>query len=152
VSDYGLRVLDRGECDAALAKQRVGRVGLPVLDHPLVLPVVYALMDGDVVFRTAPGEKLIAAALRRSVAFEIDEYDVEARTGWSVNVIGSIEEITDRHELERARALDLPCWAGELRDRYVRIRVGAVTGRAIEPIGEPVDRTIDEHIEKRSAS
>jgi hypothetical protein len=41
-----------------------------------VLPVVYALLDRDVVFRTAPGEKLIAAALNRTVAFEVDEYDV----------------------------------------------------------------------------
>jgi nitroimidazol reductase NimA-like FMN-containing flavoprotein (pyridoxamine 5'-phosphate oxidase superfamily) len=136
VTDFGLRVLDRAECDAALASQRVGRVALPVLDHPLVLPVVYALMDGDVVFRTAPGEKLIAAALQRSVAFEIDEYDVESRSGWSVNVVGHIEEILDRHELERARALDLPCWAGALRDRYVRIRTRAVTGRAIDHVDE----------------
>jgi nitroimidazol reductase NimA-like FMN-containing flavoprotein (pyridoxamine 5'-phosphate oxidase superfamily) len=136
VSDYGLRVLEPAECVAALASQRVGRVGLPVLDHPLVLPVVYALMDGDVVFRTAPGEKLIAAALERSVAFEIDEYDVESRSGWSVNVVGTIEEIIDRNELDRARALDLPCWAGELRDRYVRIRPRVVTGRAIDPIEE----------------
>jgi nitroimidazol reductase NimA-like FMN-containing flavoprotein (pyridoxamine 5'-phosphate oxidase superfamily) len=132
MSDYGLRVLDPAECTAALESQRVGRVGLPVLDHPLVLPVVYALLDGDVVFRTAPGEKLIAAALQRSVAFEIDDYDVESRTGWSVNVIGTIEEIVDHRELERVHALDLPCWAGELRDRYVRIRVRTVTGRAIE--------------------
>lgn len=140
MTDFGLRVLDEGECDAALKTQRVGRVALPVLDHPLVLPVVFAVLDGDVVFRTAPGEKLIAAALQRSVAFEVDEYDVESRTGWSVNVIGTIEEILDRAELERARALDLPCWAGELRDRYVRIRARAMTGRAIE------------HSEERSAS
>jgi uncharacterized protein len=136
MSDYGLRVLDAAECVAALESQRVGRVGLPVLDHPLVLPVVYAVFDGDVVFRTAPGEKLIAAALQRSVAFEIDEYDVESRTGWSVNVIGTIEEIVDHGELERVRALDLPCWAGELRDHYVRIRTGTVTGRAIENVDE----------------
>jgi nitroimidazol reductase NimA-like FMN-containing flavoprotein (pyridoxamine 5'-phosphate oxidase superfamily) len=97
-----------------------------------VLPVVYALVDGDVVFRTAPGEKLIAAALQRSVAFEVDDYDVEARTGWSVNVVGTIEEILDRNELDRVRALALPCWAGELRDRYVRIRARHITGRAIE--------------------
>jgi nitroimidazol reductase NimA-like FMN-containing flavoprotein (pyridoxamine 5'-phosphate oxidase superfamily) len=112
----------------------VGRVGLPVLDQPLVLPVVYALMDGDIVFRTAPGEKLIAAALQRSVAFEVDDYDVDSRTGWSVNVTGTIEEIIGRHDLERARALDLPSWAGAARDRYVRIRTQAVTGRAIDHV------------------
>jgi nitroimidazol reductase NimA-like FMN-containing flavoprotein (pyridoxamine 5'-phosphate oxidase superfamily) len=135
MSDYGLRVLDSAECESALGSQQVGRVGLQVLDHPLVLPVVYALVDGDVVFRTAPGEKLIAAALQRSVAFEVDDYDVESKTGWSVNVVGTIEEIRDSSELDRVRALDLPCWAGELRDRYVRIRPQRITGRAIAAAG-----------------
>ena len=78
MSDYGLKVLDREECKALLRTQRVGRVGLCTYG-PLVLPVVYALLDDDVVFRTAPGEKLIAAALNRTVAFEIDEYDVSGR-------------------------------------------------------------------------
>jgi nitroimidazol reductase NimA-like FMN-containing flavoprotein (pyridoxamine 5'-phosphate oxidase superfamily) len=132
MTDYGLRVLDRTECESALATQRVGRVGLPVLDHPLVLPVVFTIIDGDVVFRTAPGEKLIAAALQRVVAFEVDDYDVESRTGWSVNVIGTIEEIVDPALLARVRDLDLPCWAGEERDRCVRIRPRTVTGRAID--------------------
>jgi nitroimidazol reductase NimA-like FMN-containing flavoprotein (pyridoxamine 5'-phosphate oxidase superfamily) len=132
MTDYGLRVLDRTECESALATQRVGRVGLQVLDHPLVLPVVFTVLDGDIVFRTAPGEKLIAAALQRVVAFEVDDYDVEARTGWSVNVVGTIEEIVEPALLQPFRDLDLPCWAGEARDRYVRIRPRAVTGRAIE--------------------
>jgi hypothetical protein len=97
------------------------------------------MLDGDVVFRTAPGEKLIAAALNRTVAFEVDEYDVAERTGWSVNLVGTIEEIVDRRDLERVRALDLPSWAGELRDRYVRVRSRVVTGRAIDRHGLSTD-------------
>jgi uncharacterized protein len=130
MSSYGLKVLDRAECDGALKLQRVGRVAL-CLDHPVVLPVVYGLLDGDVVFRTAPGAKLIAAALHRPVAFEIDEYDADAGTGWSVNVVGTAEEIVRPADLERAEALGLPAWAGDVRDRYVRIRTAEVTGRAL---------------------
>src|SRR5690348_15365368 len=121
MSNYGLEVLDRDECVVRLAGQRVGRVAL-CDDDPIVLPVVFGLLDGDVVFRTGPGEKLIAAALERTVAFEVDEYDVDAGTGWSVDVVGPAEEIVHPRKLERARALDLPAWAGEVRDRYVRIR------------------------------
>jgi nitroimidazol reductase NimA-like FMN-containing flavoprotein (pyridoxamine 5'-phosphate oxidase superfamily) len=125
-----LQVLDRAACDEALRSQRVGRVAV-CADHPIVLPVVYALLDGDVVFRTAPGEKLIAAALHRTVAFEIDDYDADAHTGWSVDVVGPAEEIINPAELERARALGLPTWAGEVRDRFVRIRTVEVSGRAL---------------------
>src|SRR5690348_6704396 len=103
MSSYGLNILDRAACDHALRTQRVGRVAL-CADHPVVLPVVYGLLDGDFVFRTAPGEKLIAAALHRTVAFEIDDYDADAHTGWSVDVVGPAEEILNPDDLERARA------------------------------------------------
>ena len=98
-----------------------------------VLPVVYALLDDDVVFRTAPGEKLIAAALNRTVAFEIDAYDVSGRAGWSVIVVGTAEEVVTADELTRVRALGLQPWAGELRDRFVRIRTEEVSGRRVDP-------------------
>jgi nitroimidazol reductase NimA-like FMN-containing flavoprotein (pyridoxamine 5'-phosphate oxidase superfamily) len=130
MSSYGLEVLDRSTCDELLATQRIGRVAL-CFDHPVVLPVVFGLLDGDVVFRTAPGEKLIAAALHRTVAFEVDDYDSDARSGWSVDVVGTAEEIVHPDELTRARALDLPAWAGEVRDRFVRIRGTDVTGRRL---------------------
>jgi hypothetical protein len=132
VSSYGLTILEREECDALLRTQRIGRVGLCTYG-PLVLPVVFALLDDDVVFRTAPGEKLIAAVLNRTVAFEIDQYDLSARTGWSVIVVGTAEEISGPAELQRVRALDLEPWAGDLRDRYVRIRAEEVTGRRVDP-------------------
>jgi nitroimidazol reductase NimA-like FMN-containing flavoprotein (pyridoxamine 5'-phosphate oxidase superfamily) len=130
MSSYGLEVLDRNTCDELLATQRVGRVAL-CMDHPVVLPVVFGLLNGHVVFRTAPGEKLIAAALHRTVAFEVDAYDTDAHTGWSVDVVGAAEEIVHPDELTQARALDLPAWAGEVRDRFVRIRTTHVTGRRL---------------------
>ena len=130
MSSYGLDVLSADECRELLQTKRVGRVAV-YSDRPAILPVVYALLDGDVVFRTAPGEKLIAAALQRTVAFEIDEYSETARTGWSVDVVGTAEEIVHPDDLERAEALGLEPWAGEVRDRYVRIRVEELSGRRI---------------------
>ena len=110
--------------------QRVGRVAT-CGDRPSVLPVLYALLNGDIVFRTAPGEKLIAAALHRMVAFEVDDYDLDEATGWSVAVVGTAEEILHPQELAQACALPLPPWASEVRDRYVRIRAEEVTGRRL---------------------
>jgi uncharacterized protein len=132
MSSYGLEVLSPGECERLLRTQTVGRVGVAGA-RPGVFPVLFALLDGDVVFRTAPGEKLIAAALNRELVFEVDDFDVESRSGWSVNVVGSAEEIEEPDQLARATALGLDPWAGEVRDRYVRIRATEVTGRRIKP-------------------
>jgi nitroimidazol reductase NimA-like FMN-containing flavoprotein (pyridoxamine 5'-phosphate oxidase superfamily) len=140
MSSYGLEVLDRQECEALLRSQRVGRVGLST---PLVLPVQFALFEGDVVFRTAPGEKLIAAVLGRRVAFEVDDFDVAAGTGWSVIVTGAAEEIVDKEQLERVRELELHPWAGELRDRFVRIRTEELSGRRISPALDDATRFRD---------
>ena len=132
MSSYGLEIMARGQCDVLLQTQRVGRVG--VCSGRLgVFPVLSSLLDGDVVFRTAPGEKLIAAALQREVVFEIASFDTAACTGWSVNVLGIAEEIADAAELARAEALGLQPWAGEVRDRYVRIRALELSGRRILP-------------------
>ena len=125
VSNYGLEVLSEDECGALLRTQRVGRIAVCGA-QPEIVPVLYALLDGDVVFRTAPGEKLLAAALARTVVF-----DVDARQGWSVDVVGEAEEIRDPDERARAEALGLEPWAGEARDRYVRVRARHVTGRRI---------------------
>ena len=113
MSSYGLEILGREECEALLRSQPVGRVGVCGA-QPGVFPVLYTLLDGDVVFRTAPGEKLIAAALNRDVVFEIDAYDVATRSGWSVNVVGPVEEIEEPAERARAEALGLEPWAGEV--------------------------------------
>jgi hypothetical protein len=140
VSSYGLEVIGREECDGLLGSQRVGRVGVCGA-RPGVFPVLYRLLDGDVVFRTAPGEKLIAAALERDVIFEIDSFSIAECTGWSVNVLGAAAEIVDPAELGTAQTLDLPPWAGDARDRYVRIRAREVSGRRIVSTASGANRT-----------
>ena len=57
------------------------------------------MFDGDVVFRTAPGEKLIAAVMGRTVVLRSTTSTCSAMTGWSVVVIGHAEEVVDRKEL-----------------------------------------------------
>jgi uncharacterized protein len=130
MSSYGLEVLKSDECERLLATQAVGRIGVCGA-RAGVFPVLFGILDGDVVFRTAPGEKLIAAALNRELVFEADSFDTSTRSGWSVNVVGPAEEIDDPHERSRAEALGLEPWAGEVRDRYVRIRADNVSGRRI---------------------
>jgi nitroimidazol reductase NimA-like FMN-containing flavoprotein (pyridoxamine 5'-phosphate oxidase superfamily) len=131
MSSFGLEMLGIDECRELLAAHSFGRLAVWSGEHPAVFPVLYALLDGDPVVRTAPGEKLIAAALGQQVVLEIDAAEPARHTGWSVNVVGPAEEIVHPQELARAQALRLEPWAGDARDRFVRVRSRLVTGRRI---------------------
>ena len=52
----------------------------------MVVPVNYAVLDGDIVIRTGSGTKLDAALTGAVVAFEIDSVDPIYHEGWSVMV------------------------------------------------------------------
>jgi hypothetical protein len=93
--------------------------------------VNYALLDADVVFRTAEGSKLNAALERAVVAFEIDGTDEALQTGWSVLVVGHATTIWKLSEIERAKTLDLRPWAPGPRDQFVRVTTGTISGRRI---------------------
>lgn len=139
MTSFGLVILSADECESLLASQFVGRVAVWSGDHPAVLPVLYGMLDGDVVFRTGPGEKLIAAALGQEVVFEIDAVESVTRTGWSVNVIARAERIVSRRDLEQAEQLGLEQWAGDYRDEFVRLRTQQLSGRRIRLESDPAD-------------
>lgn len=129
--DDGLELLSEAECRALLAAGTIGRVGMTVSALPVILPVNYAFVDGDVVFRTAEGTKLRAATDGAVIAFEVDSYDTDHRTGWSVLVVGKASEVHDPHESARFADLGLAPWANGVRSHYVRLRPELVTGRRI---------------------
>jgi nitroimidazol reductase NimA-like FMN-containing flavoprotein (pyridoxamine 5'-phosphate oxidase superfamily) len=131
MTSFGLEALSAGECETLLANHVLGRVAVWSGEHPAVLPVLYGLLDGDVVIRTAPGEKLVAAVLGQEVVFEIDGVEPARRTGWSVNLVARAEHIVDPHEKKRAAQLGLEPWAGDYRDEYIRLRATRTTGRRI---------------------
>jgi uncharacterized protein len=121
--------LDHAECYVLLRGRTLGRVAVKLADDLVILPVYYAVMDDDIVFRTAPGTKLDAAVLKTKVAFEVDG----AVPGWSVLVRGHAEEIRDLQQKQRARNLLGDDWPAGERDELVRIRAEQVTGRRLPP-------------------
>jgi nitroimidazol reductase NimA-like FMN-containing flavoprotein (pyridoxamine 5'-phosphate oxidase superfamily) len=130
MTSRGLDILQRDECLDLLERSSFGRIGLKISDDPIVLPVYYVFINGEIVFRTDPGTKLIAAVLESRVAFEIDDRDA----GWSVLVLGRAHEVrspmADVADLQDR--LDVGWPAGE-RDRVVRIEIERVTGRRLRP-------------------
>lgn len=128
----GLVSMSRDECLRLLAGDRVGRLAIVDGRTPVILPVNYA-MDGEVVvFRTAPGTKLEVGP-RSPAAFEIDAFDREHHTGWSVLVTGRLEEI-DEHDtrtLERVEHLGVSPWAAGPKPHWMRLVPTRITGRRI---------------------
>ncbi len=127
----GLEIIPRKECLLLLAGQKVGRLGFVVDGQPMVLPVNYAIHGDIVVFRTGEGAKLGANGTK--VAFEVDDVDTDAGSGWSVVVQGVAEEIPATGDLgvESLRAGAGPTWIPAPTDHYVRIAPSVISGRRL---------------------
>jgi len=121
--------LERTDCYVLLRGRTLGRIAVKLAADLVILPVYYAVMDDDIVFRTAPGTKLDAAVLKTKVAFEVDG----ASPGWSVLVRGHAEELRDPDLQVRARSLLGHDWPAGTREQIVRIRAEQVTGRRLPP-------------------
>ena len=131
MTSRGLEILSTDECLDLLRSRTFGRVAVQIGEAPAILPVNYALLDDDVVFRTDPGTKLSAALMRTMVAFEVDDTDPASRGGWSVLVVGYSEEIRDHATRARVDDLGLEPWVTEGLDFIVRIRTRTISGRRL---------------------
>jgi uncharacterized protein len=128
-----VEVLSRDQCLALLPQASVGRVGITVGALPVILPVNFAVLDGSVIFRTVPGTKLSAATARNVVAFEVDWYEGDGSSGWSVLVQGMASEVGDAAARSAALAsLHMPWGVAADADRVVKINVAFISGRRFE--------------------
>ncbi|MER5467713.1 pyridoxamine 5'-phosphate oxidase family protein [Streptomyces sp. NPDC002935] len=120
------------DCLARLSTHGVGRLATDTEDGLVILPVNYSVIDGAIVFRTAP-DSVIAAAVGSPVAFQVDHVDEALSQGWSVLVQGSAQAVTDpdiRRRLD-ALAYSRPWAGGEERDLWVRVEQDRISGRRI---------------------
>jgi nitroimidazol reductase NimA-like FMN-containing flavoprotein (pyridoxamine 5'-phosphate oxidase superfamily) len=134
----GLDVLDDDECYRLLASHHFGRVALNVGALPVILPIHYALLGRDPVFRTDVGAKLMAASEGAVLCLEIDHADSVSHTGWSVMVTGHASVLRAPDDLDAAAALPLRPWVGH-GDVFVRIEAALVSGRRIAGVPAHAD-------------
>ncbi|MEU6753517.1 pyridoxamine 5'-phosphate oxidase family protein [Spirillospora sp. NPDC046719] len=127
----GLEILGPDECRDLLRHAEVGRIVFTHNALPAIQPVNYVLDGEDVVFRTSRTSRLATAASGAIVAFEIDAFDVGARTGWSVVAIGPARRVSAPGEIAALERLDLRAWAPGERDQFVRLRPEMLSGRRI---------------------
>lgn len=128
----GSEVLTSGECDRLLAGTPIGRIAFLLDGEPHIFPVNYRYEGGAIIVRSTVGSKIEAAEMHHRFAFEIDHWDAESHTGWSVVAHGSGEVVNDEEEILRMEGMGLESWAeGEAGDLWVRIRLDDVTGRQV---------------------
>jgi nitroimidazol reductase NimA-like FMN-containing flavoprotein (pyridoxamine 5'-phosphate oxidase superfamily) len=124
--DPGIAEIAGRECLELLRSQSVGRLGVVVRGRPEIFPVNYALDASDsVVLRTAVGTKLVAA-VNQHVVFEIDRFDTDMRSGWSVVVHGVAQETGRVAEGDRR----LESWRDDV-PYLLRLTSTSITGRQI---------------------
>ena len=130
--DDGLELLDEDEARRLLATGEVGRVGITIGALPAIFPVNYRVIDGAIVFRTSPGSKMSAAAAGAVVAFEVDDYQLADRTGWSVLAVGPAELVHDLGLTFQVLDAGLePLAGGDRRTTIVRIEPTFISGRRV---------------------
>jgi uncharacterized protein len=125
-----IETLGPAECLALLSGAQLGRVGVTVDALPTIFPVIYRWVGGQVLFLTAEGTKLTAALREAVVAFEVDEVDTVAQTGWSVQAVGIARARVLTTDGMAADLVDLP-WAFGDRRYLVALRPERISGRRL---------------------
>jgi nitroimidazol reductase NimA-like FMN-containing flavoprotein (pyridoxamine 5'-phosphate oxidase superfamily) len=121
--------LTQDECWELLREHEFGRLAFTIMDEQHLTPINYAVDGETLLFRTAPGSKLLAVALGAEVAFEIDDFAGE--TAVSVVVRGRARHLPE-DEAHRAENVPLRPWVGPEKYDVVEIVPGVVTGRRFE--------------------
>jgi uncharacterized protein len=119
---------------ALLRKAVVGRLALTVDGSPDIFPVNHKVDHGSLLFRSAEGTKL-AAAIGHTVAFEVDGYDRQATSAWSVVVKGTAQEVTRLYDVLDAFEVPLFPWHSAPKPHFIRIEPDTITGRWFEVTG-----------------
>jgi hypothetical protein len=105
--------------------------------HPEIFPVNYVVDHSALVIRTGDGTKVEAIRDRSPrVAFEIDGFDPDAATAFSVVIKGQAKEINAPEELRETVSLDVAPLQSGVKNHFVRILAEEVTGRRF-PVTDP---------------
>lgn len=135
-----ITVLSREQAWEFLRQRTMGRLAVSVAGQPDIFPINYYADESSIVFRTAPGSKLLEVTINGSVALETDAYsDTEA---WSVVVQGSASVLERQADISAAEALPLRSWVPTVKPVYVRVTPTEVNGRHFELGPEPEDDLI----------
>lgn len=134
-----LEVLDDAECRRLLAGGVIGRLAFTENALPAIQPLHFVVHGGRVLIPTGLGTKVAAASRGAIVAFEVDDFDVAARTGWNVTIVGASYVISDPAGVAELDALGARGWAPSDQPCYVAVEMAVIRGRRISVVPPPTD-------------
>lgn len=109
-----------------LRNHQLGRLAFHLIGEVHITPVNYAVTANHVVFRTAPGSKLLGVVMNDDVAFEVDEVGGESAT--SIVARGTARLLRDS-EADAALQLPFRSWVPTDKDEVVAVEVREISGR-----------------------
>lgn len=134
-ADEPVEMMSSDACWDLLRRVELGRLATSVHGDIDVFPVNYVVHDHGILFRTAPGSKLLELSVNPRVAFEVDDYT--ATSAASVVIKGIAERVERQDDIDAADALPLVPWIPTLKYRWVRIVPHVITGRRFTRAPEP---------------
>ena len=126
-------VLSTEQCHALLVGGGVGRFVYVDEVGPIALPVNYAVVADDILFRIEAAS-VLRLGVDHQVAFEVDQIDSDEHSGWSVLLRGQAREVPLEEVpslLEVAGEGFPKPWAAGIHNVWVRIQVQTVSGRRL---------------------
>lgn len=122
-------ILSSANCWSYLRRGEIGRLAVIIDDAPEIFPINFAVQHSAIVFRSAEGSKIDALLHTSRVALEVDGFEPESNTAWSVVLKGRAKPINDTDELLDTLSLDVFPWQPGAKNRFIRIDAEVVTGR-----------------------
>ena len=123
-----MREMRSAECWQKIAQAAYGRIATVAAGEMDIFPVNHGVDRHSIVFRTAPGTKLLALTIQHKVLFEVDGVDGEE--AFSVVVRGDADRVDREPEVEAAERLGVTTWAPGPKNQWVRITPRDIQGRA----------------------
>jgi len=130
-----VRLLSEDDCWEALLSSSLGRLAVSVAGLPDIYPVNFIAADRRLLFRTAPGTKLLELTINKQVAFETD--GVGRLEAWSVVVKGTAAIVERQAAIDAADMLPLRPLIPTLKPVYVEITPTQITGLSFTLGPEP---------------
>ena len=129
----GFEILDPATCLELLGTVEIGRLAWADSDGRVqIRPVNFSLAGSDMIIRVRSGSILATARANLPVTFEADDLEPGWEVGWSVLVLGTIEDLGSTPEAAQLGE-SVHSWARGDRPNVLRIRAGEVTGRRVRP-------------------
>ncbi len=127
-----VKELTDDECWKLLENDGVGRLATAVVDRatgsvaPDIFPINFHVFEQRILFRTAPGSKLIDLTTQPAVAFQTD--GKHGHHHWSVVARGTARRMMFDSDIQESGILNLQSTLPTEKWNYVRIDVETITG------------------------